>query len=245
MEKRLLVICAHTADFCSRAGGTIIKYLKRGFQVKVIALTFGERGESREFWTAHPNAPVEDCKACRQREASAAAKYLGVDIVFKNWDDYPLYISHERQNELALDIQNFAPDVLLTHFTHDPTNQDHAVTAQAAIRAASIAAAARLEAPFGTSVTPDIFLFESTVPHTEFNGFSPDTYVDITDVFEEKMNALAHFTSQPFLGEFYTTYALYRARQAATWTKNTAIKYAEGFKRYIPYVGDELPLRKA
>ncbi|MDR2933306.1 MAG: PIG-L family deacetylase [Oscillospiraceae bacterium] len=244
MNKRILVVCAHTADFCSRAGGTIIRYLNRGYTIKVIALTFGERGESREFWNANLNAAVADCKAARKSEALAAAGFLGIDIEFKDWDDYPLFISCEREAELALDIQNFAPDVLLTHYTNDPINEDHAVAAKAAIRAASIANAARLKAPFEPIVIPDIFLFESTVPHTEFNGFSPDTYVDITDVFNTKMEALARFTSQPFLGEYYTTYAQYRARQAAGWTKNPAIKYAEGFERYIPYVGEELPLRQ-
>ena len=36
---RLLVVSAHTADFCSRAGGTIALHAKAGRAVKVVTLT--------------------------------------------------------------------------------------------------------------------------------------------------------------------------------------------------------------
>jgi 4-oxalomesaconate hydratase len=48
--KTTLVISAHAADFCSRAGGTITKLVRLGESVHVIDLTMGERGESEEFW---------------------------------------------------------------------------------------------------------------------------------------------------------------------------------------------------
>ena len=243
MNKRMLVICGHTADFCSRSGGTIIKYLNQGWTAKVISMTLGERGESREFWVNDPTASVDACKAQRKKEAFAAAEYLNIEMEVKDWNDYPLYISYEQETEIARDIQDYAPDLLLTHFNNDPFNADHQTASSAVIRAAGYAAAARLKNPYKPIATPDIFMFESTVPQTEFNGFSPDTYVDITDVFDKKMKALSRFTSQPFLGEYYTTYALYRGRQAASWTKNSAIIYAEGFKRYVPYIGGGLPLR--
>ena len=40
---RVLVFSAHAADFCSRAGGTLAKYARRGSAVRVVDLTFGER----------------------------------------------------------------------------------------------------------------------------------------------------------------------------------------------------------
>ena len=39
---RILVVSAHPADFCSRAGGTLIKHIRAGSKAKVIWLTHGE-----------------------------------------------------------------------------------------------------------------------------------------------------------------------------------------------------------
>ena len=36
--KRVLVVSAHAADFCSRAGGTIAKYVNAGHVVRILSL---------------------------------------------------------------------------------------------------------------------------------------------------------------------------------------------------------------
>ena len=41
MSKKMLVVSAHGADWCTRAGGTILKYVNAGWEVTVYALTFG------------------------------------------------------------------------------------------------------------------------------------------------------------------------------------------------------------
>jgi 4-oxalomesaconate hydratase len=41
-----LVVGAHSADFTWRAGGAIALYASRGWQITVVCLTFGEKGES-------------------------------------------------------------------------------------------------------------------------------------------------------------------------------------------------------
>jgi 4-oxalomesaconate hydratase len=43
MEKRLLVIGAHSADFVWRAGGTIALVTSQGGTAAVLALSYGER----------------------------------------------------------------------------------------------------------------------------------------------------------------------------------------------------------
>src|SRR6266542_4247238 len=49
-HRRILVFSAHAANFCSRSGGTIALYASADVQVHVVALTFGERGESEDYW---------------------------------------------------------------------------------------------------------------------------------------------------------------------------------------------------
>ena len=72
MTKKILVIGAHAADFVWRAAGTIAVTTSQGGQARVIALSYGERGESGELWK-EPNQTVENVKRIRHEEASAAA----------------------------------------------------------------------------------------------------------------------------------------------------------------------------
>jgi 4-oxalomesaconate hydratase len=48
--KTALVISAHAADFVWRCGGAIALHAARGYQVTVVCLSFGERGESAKLW---------------------------------------------------------------------------------------------------------------------------------------------------------------------------------------------------
>ncbi|NLJ26322.1 MAG: hypothetical protein GX354_13015 [Firmicutes bacterium] len=237
----ILVVSGHAADFCSRSGGTIAKYVREGCRVQIIALTFGERGESAYYWAQNPNSTIEAAKVQRKKEALAAAEVLGAEIDFCDYDDHPLIMTGERITELAMRIQDIRPDIVLTHWHHDPVNVDHGVTSSVVIRALSCASVPGLQPGVKPHPLPDVFFFESSVPHTEFNEFRIDTYVDITETQAIKLEALSKFTSQPFLAEWYTKYAEHRGHQAGNWTQRT-IKYAEGFKRYTPYVGSFFPL---
>ena len=240
----ILVFSAHAADFCSRTGGTIIKYINKGYTVHIIDLTFGETGESAQYWNSTANPNVEDCKKIRRNEAEKAVAVMGATIEFMDYDDYPLVITRGRIKELSFKVQNLRPEIILTHWDKDPFNEDHATTARAVIRAVTSATVPGNQPGIKPHIFPDIFFFESSVPYTEFNEFRIDHYIDITDVYDRKVKALECFTTQPFLVEFYEKYALQRAAQAAGWTKNNNILYAEGFKRFVPWVGDIFPQRK-
>ncbi len=238
---RILAFSAHAADYCSRAGGTLAAHARHGAVVQVVALTFGERGEAGALWRARPDLPLADMKSRRRAESQAAAGILGVDVRFMDWDDYPLFIDKDRLLQLVDVIREFRPDVVLTHWTSDPFNQDHQVTGAAAIRACHLATAAGVESPHPAVRYPSVYLFESSVPMTEFNEFNPDTYVDITETYPQKMEALAAYKeSQPELTERYGRYAEQRGEQARTVSGRQSIRYAEGFKRYRPQVVDRL-----
>ncbi|HXV98729.1 MAG TPA: PIG-L family deacetylase, partial [Anaerolineae bacterium] len=88
-EKRLLVIGAHSADFVWRAAGTIAITTSQAGRASVIALSYGERGESGELWK-EPNQTVENVKRIRHEEAVAAAEAVGADFRCLNLGDYPL-----------------------------------------------------------------------------------------------------------------------------------------------------------
>ena len=246
MAKKMVVVSAHGADWCTRSGGTILKYVKKGWEVTVFAYTFGEHGESGAYWKNHPGTNVEEVKDCRKQEAQNAAKFLGVkEIHFFDCGDYPLVLSADQIRDLGHRILKLRPDVVLTHWIDDPFNMDHEIVGKAVVRAISAAGMRGALPDTDPHFIPDLFFFETTMPHSEFNHFQMDTYVDIGDVFEQKIEAVKLFAAQPQLVEYYTRCALNRGVQANDWSRGRRpIKYAEGFKRYVPYLGDELPLTK-
>ena len=91
-KKRLLVVGAHSADFVWRAGGTIALFTSQGGEASVIALSYGERGESGELWK-DPNQTIENVKRIRHEEASAAAETVGATFRGLDLGDYPLTIT--------------------------------------------------------------------------------------------------------------------------------------------------------
>ncbi|HEY1597040.1 MAG TPA: PIG-L family deacetylase, partial [Thermoleophilaceae bacterium] len=76
MAKRVQVIGAHSADFVWRAGGAVAMAVEQGGVAEVIALSYGERGESGELWKEEGQT-VENVKQIRHGEAERAANHLG------------------------------------------------------------------------------------------------------------------------------------------------------------------------
>ena len=237
MGKNMLVVSAHGADWCTRSGGTILKYIEKGYRVKILALTFGERGESGAYWKAKPNSTVQACKDCRKGEAQAAADFIGAEIEFYDFDDYPLQMDVERIRVLIYKILEFRPDIVLTHWIDDPMNVDHEVTGKAVTRAISCAGMLGALPNTPNHFIPDVFFFETTIPLPEFNHFIPDTYIDIGNVIDKKLEAVACFKAQPQLINMYRNCALNRGQQANDWSRGRrSIEYAEAFKRWNPYL---------
>ena len=74
MSKKLLVVGAHSADFVWRSAGTVAKFVEQGGVARVLALSYGERGESGELWKENPNRTEEDVKKIRHEQALKAAE---------------------------------------------------------------------------------------------------------------------------------------------------------------------------
>lgn len=239
-EPNILVFSAHAADFCSRAGGCLALYARRGTAIHVVDLTCGERGESEDYWARPEEKSLEAAKRVRTAEARQAAGILGVSIEFLDYGDYPLFIDGERLEAMARLVRARKPDIVLTHWKHDPFNVDHEVTAAAVLRALGMAAVPGFDPGSERIVWPQVYAFEPTVPRDDVTGFVPDHYVDIGEVFEIKLAALAALRSQSKLVRFYTQWAEYRGFQAAQ-TAGRPVRYAEAFQRYTATVADRLP----
>ncbi|MDO8213153.1 PIG-L deacetylase family protein [Conexibacter sp. CPCC 206217] len=232
-ERRIQVIGAHSADFVWRAGGAIAAVTAAGGSAEVIALSYGERGESGELWK-QPGQTLERVKQIRHEEARRAAEHVGATFRCLDLGDYPLEIGAAQLLEIADAIRQFAPHVLVTHTDRDPFNPDHPIAHAAVDRARSLAAGAGVSSAFATIVPPAFFLFEPHQP--ELCNFMPTTFVDITPVFERKLEAMAEMQAQSYLRDYYTERAGHRGNHARRAAGRSEVRYAEAFMRVVPQV---------
>jgi 4-oxalomesaconate hydratase len=230
------VIGAHSADFVWRAGGAIAVAVEGGGSAEVVALSYGERGESGELWQQERQT-VENVKRIRHAEAEAAAAHLGASFRCLDLGDYPLQIDTDALLLIAETIRAFAPDVVVTHTGTDPFNPDHPVAHAAVDRARSLAAGAGVASAFKTISPPELFLFEPHQP--ELCNFTPTTFVDITPVIEKKLAAMGEMKAQSHLTAYYEQRAAHRGNHARRGG-SAHVQFAEAFQRVIPQVVSQL-----
>jgi 4-oxalomesaconate hydratase len=230
---RLLVVSAHAADFVWRAAGAIAMVTKAGGVAKVVALSYGERGESGELWK-EPGQTEEKVKAVRRGEGEQAATVLGASFEGMDLGDYPLELDRNAIEHLSSEIREFAPTIILTHTKEDPFNPDHGVAYAATEKARQLAAGAGVASAFQTIRPPLLLLFEPHQP--ELCGFYPNTFLDITSVFEKKQAAMEVMRAQGYLRDYYAQRATQRANHARRISGDKETKFAEAFQQITPVV---------
>jgi 4-oxalomesaconate hydratase len=235
-KKTAMVISAHSADFVWRAGGAIALYAQRGWEVTVVCLSFGERGESAKLWR-QPGMTLEHVKANRRQEAMCAADVLGAKVIFFDVGDYPMRIPDSTLYELAALYRQIRPEFILTHSAKDPYNFDHPLVSHMAQEARIVAQAHGHEPGTAVIGAPPVFLFEPHQP--EQCEFKPQVLLDITPVWEKKYAAFQQMNAQEHLWHYYERVALQRGVQASR-NSNKSIKYAEAYERVFPQVAEDL-----
>jgi 4-oxalomesaconate hydratase len=235
--RKLMVIGAHSADFVWRSAGAIAVTTTNGGTASVIALSYGERGESGELWKEEGQT-LDNVKKIRHGEAERAAAALGARFECLDLGDYPLNIDADVLNLISDKIREFGPDVLITHTDTDPFNPDHPVAYAAVNRARGLAAGAGVPSAFGTIKPPVFYLFEPHQP--ELCNFTPNTFVDITAVIDAKLKAMEEMKAQKYLRTYYAQRADQRGNHARRSSGNQEIRQAEAFQRVIPNVVNEL-----
>lgn len=236
-EKRTaIVVSAHSADFVWRAGGAIALYAERGWDITVVCLSFGERGESAALWRQE-GMTLGHVKASRREEAIRAAEILGAKTVFFDIGDYPMRVAEDTVYKLAAIYRDVRPGFILTHALNDPHNFDHPLASHLAQEARIVAQAHGHDPATDVLGAPPVFLFE---PHqSEQCEFKPQVLLDITPVWDKKHAAFRAMSAQEHLWEYYERVALQRGVHAAR-NSNRRVKYAEAYQRIFPQVTEVL-----
>lgn len=190
MGKNVLVVAAHPDDEILGVGGTILRHTGAGDCVRIMIMAEGltSRAEHRDV------AAFRSKLDALHARVSAASECMGVaDVTLCKFPDNRMD-SIDRLDvikPIERMIDAFRPEIIYTHHAGD-VNIDHTVTHDAVITAAR-------SLP-GESVR-EIYFFE-TLSSTEWQmqtadrAFLPTLYVDITEVFERKMEALRLYESE-------------------------------------------------
>jgi 4-oxalomesaconate hydratase len=238
-QKTVLVVSAHAADFVWRAAGAIALYAERGYKVRILCLSYGERGESASLWKV-AGMTLDRVKEDRHAESTRAAEILGAEIRFFDMGDYPIVPTEEKIVEMVNEFRVHKPEIVLTHSAEDPYNPDHPMAHDLTLKARVYSQAAGYPAK-GKGMqddAPPVFLFEPHQP--EMCNFKPQVLLDITPVWEKKLKAMESMAAQEHLVLYYTDLGKRRGVQAVRNSGRRAIKYAEAIQRTYPQVTDTL-----
>jgi LmbE family N-acetylglucosaminyl deacetylase len=219
----VLVVTPHPDDAEGGAGGTIARWTKQGRQVVLVVCTNGDKGTSD--YTVKP----ADLARIREEEQRQAAAVLGIaEVVFLRFPDQGLEDCSEFREKLVRQIRTYRPETVVTidPYRRYLRHRDHAMCGRVTLDAIFPYARDHLSYPE--------HLQEGLEPHKVrevylWGAEEPDTFLDITETFTTKMEALYCHASQMKRPQ---------AEREADWRayyaeigKRVGVELAEPFKR--------------
>jgi LmbE family N-acetylglucosaminyl deacetylase len=218
---RAMVIVSHPDDAEFICAGTVARWAAGGSHIIFVLGTSGDKGSD------DPNMSTDNLIETREAEQREAARILGVkDVEFLRYRDAELEPNLDLRLALTRMIRKHRPDAVICQ---DPTERwvgqeyiqhpDHLAMGEASLAAIFPSARDRLTFPQ--------LIAEGLEPHkvTEVylaGAVDSDIWIDITDYFDTKIEALAAHKSQ--MGDWDFASMLRR------WARDSAAEAR--FKRY-------------
>ncbi|TLP38534.1 PIG-L deacetylase family protein [Arcobacter arenosus] len=187
MSKKILIVAAHPDDEVLGCFGTVSKLIKEGYEAYTLILGEGKTSRDEKRLVENKKDEIK----ILNNEIQKANDVIGIKKVFV--ETFP---DNRFDSVDLLDIikviskvkEVVKPDIIFTHYEHD-LNIDHQITYKAVITATR---------PMENECVKEIYSFE-ILSSTEWNyplSFSPDTYYDISDTIDLKIEAMKEYTSE-------------------------------------------------
>jgi LmbE family N-acetylglucosaminyl deacetylase len=224
--ERVVVVTAHPDDSEFGAGGTIARLVQEGAEVTYVIATNGDKGSGDRTMTP------ERLTRIRAEEQRNAAKTLGVaNVQFLGYPDGELEDTRDLRRDVTRELRRWRPDLVITMNPHRTYNlyashRDHRIVSGVALDCVYPLARDHMSFPellpeFEPHKVREIYLMQWE---------SPQVTVDITDVLDLKLKALACHVSQ--VGDFAGVETRVRER-AAELGRPKGYAYAETFDRIV------------
>jgi bacillithiol biosynthesis deacetylase BshB1 len=227
MKLDILAIGAHPDDVELGCSGTILMEIKNGKKVGIVDLTQGELGTRGNIET-------------RKNEASKSAQVLGV-AVRENLKMPDGFFQNDQENQMKLikAIRKYQPEIILGNALED-RHPDHGRAAKLIADAAFLAGLNKIETKDESGRVQQAWRPKYVFHFIQDRYLVPSFVIDITDVFEGKMESISCFNSQFYSGDMeendepqsyistpeFLESVVARARMMG---KRIGVKYGEGF----------------
>ncbi len=184
MKLDILAIAAHPDDVELGCAGTLLVHLRAGRKVGVIDLTRGELG-------------TRGSAAQRDQEAADASRVLGLsarenmrfaDGFFEN--------NREHQLQLVAAIRRYQPEIVLTNAVED-RHSDHGRASKLVSDSCFLAGLAKIETTDGGK-RQAAWRPKAVYHFIQDRLLVPDLVVDVTDVWEQKIDSIRAYKTQFF-----------------------------------------------
>ncbi|MGE5591370.1 MAG: PIG-L deacetylase family protein [Bacillota bacterium] len=219
--RNVLCFQPHPDDLDIAAGGTLFRLTDAGARVTLVTMTDGSKG------TSDPNQEPRTLAESRRAEQTAATQATGVqNLVWLPYVDGELPETDAVRDQIISLIRRIRPDLVLTIDPDIPyeAHPDHLRTGRMVLAAALFAPLPRFAFGSEPHEVPAVALAQT---------HRPNTYVDVTAVFDRKLSAVAAHRSQ-FPPEQLQRFSAYLHVRCADYGKKIGAQYAEAFKVLTP-----------
>ena len=223
MKLELLAFGVHPDDVELSCAGTLLVEKNNGKKTGIIDLTAGELGT---------RGTVE----IRKTEAAAAAKVLGVEIRENlGMADGFFQNDETHQRKIITALRTWQPEIILCNAPED-RHPDHGRSSRLVSDAAFLSGLRKIETS-RNGIAQDAWRPKYVFRYIQDRMLSPDFVIDITNVFDQKIEAIKAYKTQFHNGESgepetyistpdFLDSVVYRHKW---FGKMIGVKYAEGF----------------
>jgi LmbE family N-acetylglucosaminyl deacetylase len=185
---RIIAFGAHPDDCDGRAAGTAVKFRQLGHHVKFVSVTNGDAGHQTEGGGALAKR--------RRAEAQEAGRRLGIEYEVLDNHDGELLPTLDVRQQIIRRIRQWNADIVLAPRPND-YHPDHRYTGVLVQDAAYMVVVPNVcpDTP-ALKKNPVFFYFQDNFQKPA--PFRPDVAIDITDVYDTKVNALDAHVSQVY-----------------------------------------------
>jgi bacillithiol biosynthesis deacetylase BshB1 len=178
----LLAFGAHPDDVELAAGGTVIKHVVAGKTAAIVDLTRGELG-------------TRGSPEIRLQEAGKAAEILGV-LARENLDLGDGFFTNDKSSQIRVIemVRKYRPQVVLAPARSD-RHPDHGRAAALVETACFLSGLVKVETRWNGSMQ-DAWRPRAVYHYMQGYYIAPSVVVDVTDVWERKVEAILAFRSQ-------------------------------------------------
>ena len=226
MKLDLLAFGVHPDDIELSCSGTLLVEKKNGKKIGIVDLTEGELGTRGTAET-------------RKQEAEDSAKVMGIEVR-ENLQMADGFFQNDEENKrkIITVLRKYKPEIILANAPYD-RHPDHGRASQLVNDAAFLSGLIKIETLDEEEKVQTAWRQKYVFSYIQDSYFTPDFVVDVSNVFDKKIEAIEAFTTQ-----FHNTKVNHNEPQtyisspeflesvinrAKMFGRMIGVKYAEGF----------------